>query len=623
MKYRTIKLSVLITGFVVLHSQTKAQNVGIGLNNPTVKLQVSEGVKSDHVILGNNMMTSTDFYPSNGAEVYIRESGLSGDENMIVFDKTGGVAFGMGVSDLGPPYDVSELALQIKFVGGASYNYNTGTGDNALQNEVFMHFARDSRKRIGVWTTEPSTEFDVNGQIRMRSGATTGYVIQGDANGVMSWADPSALFNTDGEWHISGNAGTNPSTQFLGTTDLKDLVFRTNNAERMRLMADGALGLGIAAPGAKLHILSNNSTSATNIFSLENPVRKLMDVRDDGIVAINQGAAILGASSFIVNDRDATGYGGMYVNVDNAAGQPFYGYSNNGTPLAWSYVDGGDANKLKWYNGGVKMTLTNNGRLGVGTENPIANLELESSDASAMYNFYNEMNLVSTTATRYGAYTIVNKGSTGNNLPAYGNYSLVLNNDAGNTYGVYGYANGSASNNKYGVYGRAVSGAGAFSYGVYGFSSGAGFNYSMYCSGNGVYTGTWSTISDRKFKENIEDYSGALDQIMALSPKTYTYKRDAAYSHMNLAKGNQIGFIAQEVAEIIPELVEEGGHPGIEDDPSGKISEPIRFKSMNYIGMIPVTVQAIREQQEMIQALKKENNSLKARIEAIEAKLNK
>jgi hypothetical protein len=37
------------------------------------------------------------------------------------------------------------------------------------------------------------------------------------------------------DWHITGNAGTNAATNFVGTTDNKPLSFRTNNAIRMRI----------------------------------------------------------------------------------------------------------------------------------------------------------------------------------------------------------------------------------------------------------------------------------------------------------------------------------------------------------------------------------------------------
>ncbi len=54
-------------------------------------------------------------------------------------------------------------------------------------------------------------------------------------------------------WQLTGNAGTNPSTNFLGTTDAQDFVIRTNNNERIRVQSAGNVGIGTAAPTAQLH----------------------------------------------------------------------------------------------------------------------------------------------------------------------------------------------------------------------------------------------------------------------------------------------------------------------------------------------------------------------------------
>ncbi len=55
-------------------------------------------------------------------------------------------------------------------------------------------------------------------------------------------------------WSLTGNAGTDPDLHFLGTMDSKDLVFKTNNTEQLRLTKDGWLGIGTNAPKAALHI---------------------------------------------------------------------------------------------------------------------------------------------------------------------------------------------------------------------------------------------------------------------------------------------------------------------------------------------------------------------------------
>ncbi|PTT42690.1 hypothetical protein DBR28_02105 [Chryseobacterium sp. HMWF028] len=40
-------------------------------------------------------------------------------------------------------------------------------------------------------------------------------------------------------WNLTGNTGTNPTTDFIGTTDNQSLIFKTNNAEKMRITSGG------------------------------------------------------------------------------------------------------------------------------------------------------------------------------------------------------------------------------------------------------------------------------------------------------------------------------------------------------------------------------------------------
>ena len=60
------------------------------------------------------------------------------------------------------------------------------------------------------------------------------------ASGVLSVSDPqSTLTVNQAAWMLTGNAGTNPATNFLGTTDNQDLKISTTNAERMRVLGNG------------------------------------------------------------------------------------------------------------------------------------------------------------------------------------------------------------------------------------------------------------------------------------------------------------------------------------------------------------------------------------------------
>ncbi|MGU3374166.1 cell wall anchor protein [Chryseobacterium sp. M5A1_1a] len=45
-------------------------------------------------------------------------------------------------------------------------------------------------------------------------------------------------------WNITGNAGTNSSNNFIGTTDNQDLTLKTNNTERMKISSTGSVVIG-------------------------------------------------------------------------------------------------------------------------------------------------------------------------------------------------------------------------------------------------------------------------------------------------------------------------------------------------------------------------------------------
>jgi membrane-associated phospholipid phosphatase len=60
------------------------------------------------------------------------------------------------------------------------------------------------------------------------------------------------LVSVPAAWNLRGNTGTDPTADFLGTTDGQPLLIKTNNNEVVRVTAGGAVGVGTATPGAKL-----------------------------------------------------------------------------------------------------------------------------------------------------------------------------------------------------------------------------------------------------------------------------------------------------------------------------------------------------------------------------------
>ena len=65
-------------------------------------------------------------------------------------------------------------------------------------------------------------------------------------------------------WKLTGNSGTTPGTDFLGTTDSKDLVIKTYNSERIRITSGGNVGIGTTSPSTLLHV--NGSMRLTGAF---------------------------------------------------------------------------------------------------------------------------------------------------------------------------------------------------------------------------------------------------------------------------------------------------------------------------------------------------------------------
>jgi hypothetical protein len=61
-----------------------------------------------------------------------------------------------------------------------------------------------------------------------------------------------------GAWSLVGNSGTTAGTNFIGTTDLQDLAFKTNSVEGMRLTTSGYLGIGTTTPSSIFNIVGTN-----------------------------------------------------------------------------------------------------------------------------------------------------------------------------------------------------------------------------------------------------------------------------------------------------------------------------------------------------------------------------
>ena len=139
-------------------------------------------------------------------------------------------------------------------------------------------------------------------------------------------------------------------------------------------------------------------------------------------------------------------------------------------------------------------------------------------------------------------------------------------------------------------------------------NNGAASNLHLQVEGGSVTVGGAVVhASDRRLKKDIEDLQYSLKDLLLLQPKQYNWK------NRTLTTYKSFGLIAQEVQEIIPELV-------LESDNEDKTL------SVNYTELIPILLNAIQEQQEEIDELKGElevYKALESRIKALEEQKTK
>jgi hypothetical protein len=183
----------------------------------------------------------------------------------------------------------------------------------------------------------------------------------------------------------------------------------------------------------------------------------------------------------------------------------------------------------------------------------------------------------------------------------------------GGYLGITGKVNPTGSDSYYGVYGF-VDGGSGINYGIFGNATGGSTNYAGYFSGNVTVTGTFTNPSDERFKENMQPFRNALSKIKLMNVHTFNFKQMEKEKQLVLPEGQQIGLIAQELEEILPELVVDNVHAydkneGIEG--AEKDMEKIEYKGINYIGLIPVLIEAMKEQQQQIEELKQQIAELK------------
>jgi hypothetical protein len=446
-------------------------------------------------------------------------------------------------------------------------------------------------------------------------------------------------------WSVSGNGSTIAGTNFVGTTDPVDLVFKTNGAENMRILnASGNIGINQPVPLEKLHIngntrfqgntyLTNNNThyalptiglplrlaginssdqlefgdysSVATIFrispiggiSFQTPMPRLCII-GNGNVGINQAApleklhingnTLFQGNTYIINNNSHFAYNtvGAPFKLDgmNSSNQLDYGdYTAPGTTIFRLPTGLGMNFQNSMLISGLYIQSTT-GNVGINQTAPLEKLHVNGN-------------------TRFQGNTYI----TNNN-------SHFAYNTSGTPFRLGGM--NSSDQLDYGDY----SAQGM----VFRLPMASGINFQnailvskLYIQTNGFVgigtttpahqlelstndaakpgTNTWTVVSDIRMKQNIKPFTEGLSKLLQIEPIEYNYNERSGYD----TKPSYVGVVAQDLQKIAPYMV-------------GKFKKDNEeFLDINTSAMTYMMINAIKEQQKMIEDLKKEIEALK------------
>ena len=328
--------------------------------------------------------------------------------------------------------------------------------------------------------------------------------VNGVSPGYYYWNTPTLRWirfaaSTDA-WTILGNAGTLPATNFLGTTDAQPLVIRTTSLERMRVLANGQVGVNVAAPFAG-DLFSASATAndyAINGYTTGTGTAGYFQGTGASDVVVGLATGVQGSAAFFQNNNTAGTFGAVYALNNNTAPslvvQNTSATSTTGDGIEVLLTGNSTNRGMDMYlngasNTGIGVAVFQSGR---GRSANFQNIPATNADVTLFAStggtgrVVNAQNTLVTHQQQIGFFA---QSSTGLTLPAYTNAATVWGQSAGIRSGVF-LAAGASGNTT--ALSAGTSGTGAYdAVGIFGYSqSAAGWGYGVLGQGNwyGVFS---------------------------------------------------------------------------------------------------------------------------------------
>ena len=285
---------------------------------------------------------------------------------------------------------------------------------------------------------------------------------------------------------------------------------------------------------------------------------------------------------FLGNISDGSGWGanGIGWNIGGVGDTGAIGFAGNST-MYFATGDTSNANSFK-----TMMTL-NQSQGAIFNEDSLATADfrVESDTEANAFTVDGETGQVgvgSRRGFRFGNASLQgNMGSSGGGYPTIG-YNIRFQ----GTGGQFGTLVGDTSwrmdfgaNNRLQVHSRSSSAV---------VTGAASYTAGPYVTLNGT---SWTNGSDARLKENVSLITDAIDTVKAMRPVNYTWIHDGENAP------NQIGFIAQEMALVVPEVVD------VPETETDAITGDTLMWGIQYDGLVPVLTAALQEALTKIETL--------------------